>query len=58
MAKDYHKGKKIACYIPDELAELLELYRELYKTSKTQIITDALYAYIGPCSRQTNDINS
>lgn len=26
MAKDYHKGKKIACYIPDELCEKVDAY--------------------------------
>lgn len=26
MAKDYHKGKKIACYIPDELCKQVDAY--------------------------------
>ena len=26
MAKEYHKGKKIACYVPEELCERLDTY--------------------------------
>ena len=26
MKKDYHKGKKIACYVPEELCEKLDTY--------------------------------
>ena len=59
--KDYHKGKKIQCYIPEELAAALDDNAKKYNTSKTSIIIDALYSYIGPAakdslSKKMNDI--
>lgn len=51
--KDYHKGKKIQCYIPEELAAALDDNAKKYGISKTQVITDALYSYIGPAARDS-----
>lgn len=51
--KDYHKGKKIQCYIPEDLAAALDDKAKKYDVSKTQIITDALYSYIGPAARDS-----
>lgn len=53
MPKDYHKGKKIQCYIPEELAAALDDNAKKYDISKTQVITDALYSYIGPAARDS-----
>lgn len=51
--KDYHKGKKINAYVPEELSELLNQYSELYGVTKTHIIVDALYSFIGPAARDS-----
>lgn len=53
MPKDYHKGKKINAYIPEELYILLEECADMYDTSKTSIITDALYSFIGKAARDS-----
>lgn len=53
MNKDYHKGKKIQCYIPDDLAAALDKNVKIYNTSKTHIIIDALYSYIGLAARDS-----
>lgn len=53
--KDYHKGKKIQCYIPEELAAALDDNVKKYDISKTQVITDALYSYIGLAARDSID---
>lgn len=45
--KDYHKGVKLQLYIPEELNEILKTESKNYNTSKTKIVTDALYSYIG-----------
>lgn len=51
--KDYHKGKKIQCYIPEDLAAALDDNAKKYDISKTQVIIDALYSYIGPAARDS-----
>lgn len=51
--KDYHKGKKINAYVPEELYQLLDQYSKMYGTTKTVIITDALYSYIGQSARDS-----
>ena len=53
MAKDYHKGVKLQCYIPEELNEILKTESDRYDLSKTKIVTDALYSYIGPAARDS-----
>lgn len=53
--KDYHKGKKVQCYIPEELAAALDDNAKKYDVSKTRIIIDALYSYIGPVARDSID---
>lgn len=55
MKKDYHKGTKIQCYIPDDLAAALDDNAKKYNMSKTRIIIDALYSYIGPAARDSID---
>lgn len=55
MPKDYHKGKKIQCYIPEELAAALDDNAKKYDISKTRIIINALYSYIGPAARDSID---
>ena len=51
--KDYHKGKKINAFIPEELHQLLESNAARYGTTKSRIIVDALYSYIGPAARDS-----
>ena len=53
MPKDYHKGFKLQVYIPEELAELLEINAKAYECSKKQIVVDALYSFIGPSARDS-----
>lgn len=55
MSRDYHKGKKIQCYIPEDLAAALDYNAKKYNTSKTSIIIDALYSYIGPAASDSID---
>lgn len=63
MAKDYHKGKKLQCYIPEEVNNMLNENAAKYKVTRTQIIIDALYSFIGNAARNSieksyNDITS
>ena len=53
MKKDYHKGVKLQCYIPEELADLLDLHAKAYDCSKKQIVVDALYSFIGKAARDS-----
>ena len=53
IKKDYHKGVRLQVYIPDELDARLTKYTNLYKTTKTSIVTDALYSYIGESARDS-----
>ena len=53
MPKDYHKGFKLQVYIPEELAELLELNAKAYQCTKKQIVVDALYSFIGKAARDS-----
>ena len=53
MSKDYHKGKKINAYIPDELYQALEECALIYGTTKSKIIVDALYSFIGAAARDS-----
>ena len=53
MKKDYHKGVRIQVYIPEELDELLKDNSKKYGMSKTKIVTDALYSYIGTAARDS-----
>lgn len=51
MKKDYHKGKKINAYINDELYHSLESCAAMYGMTKTAVIEEALYSYIGAAAR-------
>ena len=53
IKKDYHKGVRLQVYIPDELDERLTKYTNMYATTKTSIVTDALYSYIGESARDS-----
>ena len=53
MPKDYHKGFKLQVYIPEELADLLDLHAKAYGCSKKQIVVDALYSFIGKSARDS-----
>ena len=53
IKKDYHKGVRLQVYIPDELDARLTKYTNLYKTTKTSIVTDALYSFIGESARDS-----
>ena len=53
MPKDYHKGFKLQVYIPEELADLLDLNAKAYECSKKQIVVDALYSFIGKSARDS-----
>lgn len=63
MAKDYHKGKKLQCYIPEEVDNMINENAAKYKVTRTKIIIDALYSFIGKAARDSieksyNDITS
>ena len=53
MAKDYHKGVRVQVYIPEDLNEKLNVESKRYEMSKTKIVTDALYSYIGDHARDS-----
>ena len=53
MKKDYHKGYRLQVYIPEELAELLNLTSQMYACSKKEIVVDALYSFIGKSARDS-----
>ena len=53
MSKDYHKGVKLQVYISEELNEILKDTSKKYSMSKTKIVTDSLYSYIGPSARDS-----
>ena len=53
MSKDYHKGVRLQVYIPDELHEILLDQSNKYNMSKTKIVIDALYSFIGPSARDS-----
>jgi len=44
--KDYHKGFKLQVYIPEELAELIKKRSQLYETTRTKIVVNALNSYL------------
>lgn len=53
MGKDYHKGVRVQVYIPEDLNEKLNVESKRYEMSKTKIVTDALYSYIGDHARDS-----
>ena len=44
--KDYHKGKKINCYIPDEDYDLLYGFASEHETSISDLIREAIHIYL------------
>ena len=55
MAKDYHKGVKLQCYIPEELNNLINDNVKKFNMTKTEIVQLALYSFIGPSARDNID---
>ena len=56
MAKDYHKGYRLQCYIPEELLQRLDNYiqkhndfcqaEKQYQTNKTDVVIRALVEFL------------
>ena len=44
--KDYHKGKKINCYIPDEDYTLLYEFASEHETSISDVIRESIHIYL------------
>lgn len=53
--KDYHKGKKLQIYLPEEVDQLLTENSKRFEVTKTKIVIDALYSFIGPSARDSID---
>lgn len=57
MPKDYHKGVKLQCYIPEELSQKLDRYNQGYnnlnphdKMSKSDIVRIAIKEFLNKYS--------
>ena len=58
IKKDYHKGIKLQCYIPEDLDEKLKTECKKYNVTRTKIVTDALYSFIGEYPKGIQSINN